>query len=514
MKKTGLTIILLFCIICCFAQKRTPIQCTADMLKFDENIGDVQIFTGNVVFKHEGSIGYADTVLYYQERNSIEAFGEEIIIHINDSVHLYGKFVHYDGETRIATITKDVMLSDNNGTLYTDELTYDRNEDCGYYLSGGKIVSDSAVLTSKVAYYYTQSHDVYFRKQVEAWHPNFTLTADTLRYNTASKKVFFIGPTEMHSEKYYVESKDGWYQTETEAAAFYQRSQIYYEKQLLVADTILYENLKEKGNAYGNIYLTDTLSKNTLQGNFMELDRQKHYAFATDSAWLTYIDNGDSLFLHADTLWITMDSSQNIETAHSYPQTRFYRKDFQGRCGEVYYIAKDSLVKLLQSPVLWSDSNQFLADTVLVFMQEKNIREVRLIGHAFASENLLVGIHFNQVKSSNMFIYFNNNKLDYAIAEPQAVCLYYIFENDTELVGTHKAQAERMRMQFENNELCKITFYNQIKGEFGPSPKSGERYLPDFLWLETIRPQNKKSIFIKDQHQRVIEKKEEDEDDE
>ena len=173
------------------------------------------------------------------------------------------------------------------------------------------------------------------------------------------------------------------------------------------------------------------------------------------------------------------------------------------------YMAADSLVRLLHSPVLWSDSNQFLSDTVLVFLQEDAIREVRLIGHAFVCENLLADIHFNQIKSPRIVVYFKENKPEHAIAEPHAECLYYIFEKDTELVGIHQAEAERMRMEFKNNELQTITFYKQIKGEFGPDPMSDKRYLPDFLWLGNIRPKEKQAIFLPDHHERAIAKEEE-----
>ena len=492
-----------------FGQKRAPIQCTADLLRFDEHIGNIQIFTGNVEFRHEGSIGYADTVLYFQEKNALEAFGREIIIHINDSVHLYGKHVHYDGETRIATIYKDVMLADNRGTLYTDELTYYRNEDYACYLTGGRIESDSAILTSHIAHYYTRSNDVYFRRNVKVIHPDFTLNADTLRYNTASKTVFFTGPTEMHAENRSIWSKDGWYQTETEAAAFYQRSLIYSEKQLLTADSVHYENMEQKGRAYGNILLLDTQDRHCLQGNYMEFDRQSGYAFATDSAMVTYIEKGDTLFLHADTLWADIDSNNTIQKARAYPQTRFFRKDFQGRCGQLLYVTADSLIHLLHSPVIWSDSNQIIADTVLIFLQGKKVKEAHLLGHAFVSENVLANIHFNQVKSPQMTVYFRNNQLDYAIAEPTAECLYYILEKDTELVGIHQAQAEKMRIRFEDNEIKTITFYRKVKGEFGPDSESDKRYLPDFQWLMEIRPQKQPDIFKADHHERALLKEDE-----
>ena len=113
--------------------KGKRIECTADILRYDASLHpDIQILTGNVVFTHEGAICYADTAFYNEKSNVIEAFGKELIIHINDTVHLYGKYLVYDGNTKILTIEEDVILSDEYSILYTNKLTYMRNENYGF----------------------------------------------------------------------------------------------------------------------------------------------------------------------------------------------------------------------------------------------------------------------------------------------------------------------------------------------------------------------------------------------
>ena len=107
------------------------------------------MFTGNVEFRHEGSVGYADTVFYYEKANMLEAFGGEVIIHINDSVHLSGHSLRYDGASRTAVLDGNVVLYDNHSTLYTDLLTFYRAEQYAFYDCGGRIENDSAVLTSR-----------------------------------------------------------------------------------------------------------------------------------------------------------------------------------------------------------------------------------------------------------------------------------------------------------------------------------------------------------------------------
>ena len=61
-------------VCCCAYAQRVPIRCSADLLQFDNDLfPDAQMFTGNVKFSHEGSVGYADTVFYFEKANRLEA---------------------------------------------------------------------------------------------------------------------------------------------------------------------------------------------------------------------------------------------------------------------------------------------------------------------------------------------------------------------------------------------------------------------------------------------------------
>jgi lipopolysaccharide assembly outer membrane protein LptD (OstA) len=82
-------------------------------LEYDERLGiDAKRLIGEVIFKHEGALMYADSAYFFDGKNSLDAFGN---VHINqgDTVHLYGDFLKYDGNLRKAIVTgKNLRLMD------------------------------------------------------------------------------------------------------------------------------------------------------------------------------------------------------------------------------------------------------------------------------------------------------------------------------------------------------------------------------------------------------------------
>jgi hypothetical protein len=62
-----------------------------------------------------------------------------------DTIFVYGDYLHYDGNTRLARLRDNIRMEDSNATLFTDSLDYDRNTDLGYYFDGGMLVDEENV---------------------------------------------------------------------------------------------------------------------------------------------------------------------------------------------------------------------------------------------------------------------------------------------------------------------------------------------------------------------------------
>ena len=84
-----------------------------------------QIVKGKVSFRHQGATLTCDSAYFYQELNSVKAFGH---VHYKqgDTLSLDCDHGDYDGQEQMMRARKDVVLKHRRQTLYTDSLDYDR----------------------------------------------------------------------------------------------------------------------------------------------------------------------------------------------------------------------------------------------------------------------------------------------------------------------------------------------------------------------------------------------------
>ena len=111
--------------------------------------------------------------------------------------------------------------------LTTPDLDYDLNTHIGIYTKTGKVVSDKSVLTSTEGYYYGETKDVYFKKNVVLINPDYKVTTDTLLFNTYTNVATFIAPTIIKSgDKRKIYTSDGYYDMANKKAYFGKRPHI------------------------------------------------------------------------------------------------------------------------------------------------------------------------------------------------------------------------------------------------------------------------------------------------
>ena len=203
-------LVMLFCIPDMQAQKKTKIKLIrADQLVGDQSTGDdLNIFVGNVIFEHDSAFLYCDSAVYNSKRNNLDAY-DQVHIKVSDTMNLFGDVLNYDGNTRIATMIGNVRLVDNDATLYTDRLIFNRTTEVAYYTTGGKIISDENELVSKKGYYFTQLKDLYFKNEVVLINPDYLVESDSLMYNTSSEIAYITGPTTIQGEDEFLYA-GGW----------------------------------------------------------------------------------------------------------------------------------------------------------------------------------------------------------------------------------------------------------------------------------------------------------------
>jgi len=303
----SLLFILLFHVVSGFLPqpgKKIKIDLTADLYTYNKAIiSNAERLIGNVVMSHENVVMYCDSAYSYKDSNKVDAFGHVHIIQA-DTLHVYGEKTHYDGNTKIAKVIGNAKLVNKSITLTSDELIYDMKANIGNYHTWGKIVDTANVLVSKIGRYYSNEDLFFFKDSVKVTNKDFVLTADTLKYNSKTERVFIVGPTHIvgTSKKGTLYSESGWYDTRTNISELYKASKIIGKEQSLQGDTIYYSRNSGIGMARSRVILTDTTNHIAITGRKGSYNEKTKIAFVTDSAVFMQYGPKDTLFLHADTL--------------------------------------------------------------------------------------------------------------------------------------------------------------------------------------------------------------------
>lgn len=454
---------------------------------------------GHPVFEHAGAYLYCDSAWLDEKTNNVDCYGH-VRIKSSDTLNLFGKFLHYDGNTRIAKISDDVKLVDNQTTLTTNYLIFDRNTQIAYYNSGGKVVNKNNTLTSKKGDYHTDTKLMFFKEDVVMKNPDYTINCDTMKYNTQSRICFFEGPTIIRGKESYLYCENGEYRTITGQSCFSVNALLVDEGRRLTGDSLYYNEVGKFGKAVQHIMLTDTAQNLIVTGNYAEYFRKQGYAMVTDSAVARLGDEKDTLFLHADTLQAVFDTvEETSRELMAYHNTRFFRRDIQGVCDSLHYSFADSLITMFRAPVLWSEKNQITADTISIVTGKNKVKSVNLHISAFIISRDSTQT-FNQVKGKIMTGYLQENKLYRIDVNGNAETVYYVREDDNDLIGINKAAGSRMRIYLDNDSKIEgITYFEKPDGNLFPEKNitPADQILKGFVWYDALRPSDRNDIFRK-----------------
>lgn len=468
----------------------------SEYVEFDQMVyGKVRRAIGSVHFRHEGTNLFCDSAYFYEESNKIEAYSN---VHIQDSdtLNLFCDFLVYTPGNKMAIAQRNVVLVDPQVSLTTDELTYDLENEIAFYDKGGTIVSESNTLTSTKGWYYTQRKLFIFETDVILEHQKFNMFTDTLHYITTTEVANIFGPTLIESDENVIYAERGIYDTKKDLAWFWQNAWLKNNETHLAADSLVYDRNISFARAFRNVIITDSVNDYLLGGQIGEYDEITGYSFLTDSAWALFIDAGDSLSLHADTLYITFDTLQQGKVFTGYFQVKFYRSDIQGACDSITYLFADSTIIMYYEPVLWYEKTQIVADTIFILFRDKKINEMLMEGNAFIiSED--IGDQYNQIKGRRISAYFEDDELRKMFVFGNTETLYYVRDDYDELIGIDKAVSDRLRIEFRDGEVEFIVYISKPSGSTYPEDEltGEERILRGFRLRYNERPVDRQDIF-------------------
>ena len=473
----------------------------ADNLRYDDMLyPGAQRLSGKVQFRHGGMYLYCDSAVLYNLSNSFEAMGR-VRMTQGDTLTLTGDSLYYDGNTQIAEVRRNVRLTHRNQVLKSDSLNYDRLYNKGYYFEGGELIDGENHLYSDWGEYYTDTRLADFYYRVSLVNPKFTLTTDTLHYDTRTKWSHILGPSNIvtdDSSRVYTEN--AYYNSDTEQVRLYDRSQLFNKQRKMVGDSLYYNRDTGVMEAFKDIVFEDAENKNIMLGDYCWYNEQTGEALAYGRALIKdYSNVADTLFVHADTLRMysyNLQTDSACRVMHGYFHVRAYRSDVQAVCDS---LVANSLLKrmdLYRDPIVWSDNRQILGEEINVFSNDSTLDSVYVQRQALMVEQI-DSTHYNQVAGQLMRSYFNEKKeIRENRVDGNVYVVFYPLEKDSTLLYQNYTETSQLRMFMENRKMKRL-WTPAAQGELFPigmAPPE-KTLLSNFAWFDYVRPRDKYDLF-------------------
>ena len=498
MKKSIIVVFCLLTIVANAQKKPTKIKLqNADVFEYIERDGEkTKRLIGNVSFKHENVLMSCDSAFLYSKSNTLDAYGN-VKVNKEDGLKIVGDFLKYKGDSKLANIKGNVILTHDDILLSTTSMNHDITNNIATYTNWGEIIDKENVLTSRIGIYYADNKDFFFKDKVTLKNPKYNMTADTLRYNTDSEKAFFLGPTTITSDENTIYCENGWYDTKQNLSQFNKHAKIFSNSQSISGDSLFYDRDKGYGKAISNVEIWDTIQNLIIRGDFAEYFEKKDEAVVSENVLLINIYEDDSLFLHADTLRSGFDTTGEHKILLAYNKVRFYKPDLQGKCDSMVFFYQDSTIHLFSGPIIWSEQNQMTADFISLKWGDGSIESLSFENNSFIVSEVDSN-KYNQIKGKNMLGSFLDNELRKIKVTGNGETVYFVQEEDSTFVGVNKAICSDMMIYVEENNIKKITFIKQPASTLYPIDElsNQELELKGFIWFPEKRPLSKADIFI------------------
>ena len=446
--------------------------------------------TGNVQFTHKGTVFFCDSAVLAKKTNYLEAYGHVRILD-NDSVTITAHSLRYDGNTRVAKLRQNVVLTKlDQLQIFTDYLDYDRNTSIAKYFNKGKIVDSTNVLSSVKGYYNTISNYASFKTDVVGKNDDYNLLSDTLVYDTRTGVMYFVAPTTLtDNEGNVFEYEGGQYHSKNKRSNF-ALGRVETESYFLSGDKMHLDDVRGIYKIRNNVTMIAKENDVFISGHEAVYDKKNNITKVYDQPLMKLAAENDTLYITADTL-VSIDSElASNKRLLAYSNVKIYKTDIQGVTDSLAYIIADSILQMFGSPVLWSDQNQMSADSIVIVVSNSTVEQMEMRNNAFVitkdSSN-----NFNQIKGRDMRVQFKFDLLSEVFVSGNGESIFFMYdEEDGMLMGMNKIICSDIGLYFENQSLIDAKFFINPEGDFIPPHllKESDKQLSGFIWRGSERP--------------------------
>ncbi|MFN4255130.1 MAG: OstA-like protein [Saprospiraceae bacterium] len=540
-------------------QENTLVYCdTATIL------ADDAVLQGKVVMEQGDTVKvFADSAHYFGATRQSDLFGDVVLV--NGRQQLFTDRLHYDLANKIATYTTgavlhngksqlksrrgrydvnaheiffkgDVLVTDPDFTVRTDTMNFNTETQIVRFVAPTLISQRESKIYCESGFYDIENDFAEFDLNPQYERKDQRGRAKKMRYDGTTKEYTLEGDAYIEEKTQRVEADVVKYNTDTEVAVLignahfrdsaqditgeriryderqkkYQitgRSRVVDKQNIIVADSLDFNDELGSGLAVGNVVWVDTASDYTILAARMDYNKRSEFIEANGGfggskrPLMKSLIERDTLYMSAERLVsFKPDSTADTRLLLAFRDVRIFKSDLQAVCDSLSYSSADSVFRFYsltnRQPLIWSDTSQFSADTIRMALKDKKLDKIWLRQNAFVinSEDELA---FNQIKGRNCTATFRDDEVREMLVDGNAEAVYYALDDKRAYIGVNQSQCAEMRLFFGDNKVNSIKFYAQPKGSFTPMKKAppGGTRLPGFFWETKRRPRQLADLF-------------------
>jgi len=352
----------------------------------------------------------ADTIYYYGKEDRFVLSGKAKFA--DGTQRAQGKRIEYLEKQNLTTLTGDATFVDGEQRVSGERITY--NGETQVFNSSGRIfITEPPFLLNADSLWYDELTGIAQVQGNVLWRDTLsdrTITADRLDYKAEGDYVKAYGGRPVFST--LVEGDSLWMSADT-LLTFLQApaAQVSVEP----ADTMVEQTTSSRTDSMFMVASSvDTATREDLRP-LPVVDTMSATVASDTSAAPVLVD---------------MDS---IRVLLAYPDVRIFKSNLQAICDSLAYSGADSTFRLYEGPIMWSDTSQFIADTVSIQLRNKAIDRVKL-----QSKSMIVNspdeLFFNQIKGRQVDVDFKAGEVDRMYVRGNAESVYYILDEDLSLI--------------------------------------------------------------------------------
>ncbi len=511
----------------------------------------VQAFGNVTIQQGDTAVIFADSLTYYIQTRQAELFGNVVLVNGEQKLYtnrlqydLNTKLATYadgalltNGQSRLKSrrgyfyieqkevyFRNGVEVTDPEFSLKSDTLKFNIDTKTAYFLGPTIIATGESKIYTESGFYNTETNFAEFNRNAQFVRGIQKATADTIRYDgkfevftlqqnawfeegerraTAeliqhdqrANKTFLKGNAYLRYDAKEISSQEIIYDAKNKTFKTRGRSRVSDPPQILEADEMDTDEASGLSLAVGNVIWQDTAAQLSITCTQAAYDRESGFIKASGGKagrpMLTTLLDGDTLFMTADTLVSLRIQSSETDSSRlllAFRDVRILKNNLQAICDSLAYHTQDSIFRLYHMPLIWSDTSQFSADTILLTLRNSKIHTILLQNNSFII-NSPDEQFFNQIKGRQITAYFREQELRVMDVSGNAQSVYYARDDDGAYIGVNKTVCSDMVLYFGSNRIERIKFLAEPKSRLEPMQQADHRKmrLEGFQWDE-IKP--------------------------